>query len=283
MADLPDLDFLQVLGDRIAEVQLRYFGKMKPGDIDLKRKRDLLTIADTQTEEAVVDAIRSRWPGHSILGEEGGAAITDSDWCWIIDPVDGTTNFARGLPHFAASVGLYHKLKPVLGLVEAPAIRERFTAAKGEGAYLNGKRLRVSKVPDIEHSLIATGFAYVRNDVKRNNVDNFSKLVLQCHDLRRLGVASMDLAYVAAGRFDGYWELFLKPWDVAAGALLVREAGGRVTDFSGGEDWLFGENCVATNSRTHEELRKSLSGAEPNYTPSLRPIEARLKQRRSRK
>lgn len=279
MADLPDMDFLTTLGDRIAEVQLRHHGKLRPQDVDLKRRRDLLTVADTETERVVVDAIAARWPGHSILAEESAAALKDSDWCWIIDPVDGTTNFARGLPHFAASVALYHKLKPVLALVEAPALRERFTAALGRGAWLNGARLEVSVTPDLEHSLLATGFAYVRNDVKRNNVDNFSKLVLISHDLRRLGVASLDLAYVAAGRFDGYWELFLKPWDVAAGALLTREAGGRVTDFSGGEDWLFGENCVASNGCIHEALAAALSGPEPDYTPALREVHSRLRGR----
>jgi myo-inositol-1(or 4)-monophosphatase len=179
--------------------------------------------------------------------------------------VDGTTNYARSFPFFAASVALCHKGEPVLALVEAPRLGERFTAAKGEGAYLNGRRLKVSPTPGVAQAILATGFAYVRNEVQANNVDNFGRLVLACHDLRRAGAASLDLAYVAAGRFDGYWEPYLKPWDVAAGALLVTEAGGKITDFEGQGDWLFGENAVATNGLLHEELRMQLGSLDPGY------------------
>ncbi|MCC6151677.1 MAG: inositol monophosphatase [Planctomycetes bacterium] len=273
----PNLKFLDYLGKVIRRVHLRHFGKLKPNQIDLKRRRDLLTAADTETEHVVIAEIRKHWPEHSILGEESGAHLNDSEFCWIIDPVDGTTNFARGLPVFACSVGLCRRLTPVLGLVEVPYLREHFTAAMGKGAFLNGVRLKVSKVPDVHGALLATGFPYIRNEVKKNNVDNFGKLCLMCHDMRRLGVASVDLAYVAAGRFDGYWELYLKPWDVAAGALMVREAGGTVTDFEGGDDWLFGENCVASNKRLHEELRSHLSGTERGYKPWGREIEAKLR------
>jgi len=274
---LPNLKFLDYLGKVIRGVHLRHFGKLKPSQIDLKRRRDLLTAADTETERVVIAQIRRHWPDHSILGEESGAHLTHSEFCWIIDPVDGTTNFARGLPVFACSVGLCRRLKPVLGLVEVPYLREHFTAATGKGAFLNGVRLKVSKVPDVHGALLATGFPYIRNEVKKNNVDNFGKLCLMCHDMRRLGVASVDLAYVAAGRFDGYWELYLKPWDVAAGALMVREAGGTVTDFNGGDDWLFGENCVASNKHLHDELRSHLSGTERGYKPWGREIEAKLR------
>ena len=277
MSKAPDFSFLEHLGQIITEVQLRHFGKLKPGQIDLKRRRDLLTAADTETEAAVIAAISANWPEHAILAEESGARMTGSEYCWIIDPVDGTTNFASGLPVFACSVALCRRCEPVLGLVEVPYLREHFVAAKGEGAFLNGVRLKVSPVPDVHGALLATGFPYIRNEVERNNVDNFSKLVLMCHDMRRLGVASVDLAYVAAGRVDGYWELYLKPWDVAAGALMVREAGGRVTDFSGGDDWLFGENCVATNGVLHEELRGLLSGTEKDFKPWGREFESRLR------
>jgi myo-inositol-1(or 4)-monophosphatase len=272
----PNLRFLTHLGNVVRRVQMRHFGKLRPDQIDLKRRRDLLTAADTETESAVIAQIRKHWPQHSILGEESGAHLRQSEFCWIIDPVDGTTNFARGLPTFACSVALCRNLEPILGLVEVPYLRERFTSARGKGAFLNGKRLSVSQVPDIHSALLATGFPYIRNEVERNNVDNFGKLCLMCHDMRRIGVASVDLAYVAAGRFDGYWELYLKPWDVAAGALMVREAGGRVTDFRGGNDWLFGENCVASNGRLHDELRGLLSGTEQGYKPWGREIQKRL-------
>ena len=275
---VPDAEYLTVIAERVAEVQLRHFERLEPGQVDLKRRRDLLTVADQESERVIIAAIRERYPTHSILGEESGAHLADSDWCWIIDPVDGTTNFARGFPVFAASVALCHRGEPVLGLVEAPYLRERFVAEKGAGAFLNGRRLRVSDTPDIHTSLLATGFAYVRNEVDHNNVDNFGKLILKCHDIRRAGAASVDLAYVAAGRFDGYWEAYLKPWDIAAGCLLVREAGGTVTDFAGGTDWLFGENAVATNGRIHAELLGELSGTEQGYQPWGRDLEARLRR-----
>lgn len=278
MTQVPDSAFLTTIAERVAEVQLRHFERLAPGQVDLKRRRDLLTVADQESERVIIATIRERYPSHSILGEESGAHLSDSDWCWIIDPVDGTTNFARGFPVFAASVALCRRGEPVLGLVEAPYLRERFIAEKGAGAFLNNRRLKVSETPDIHTSVLATGFSYVRNEVSRNNVDNFGKLVLKCHDIRRAGAASVDLAYVAAGRFDGYWEAYLKPWDIAAGCLLVREAGGLVTDFAGGQDWMFGENAVATNGRIHAELLGELSGTEPGYQPWGRDLEARLRR-----
>lgn len=277
MTQLPDASFLTKLAAIAAEVHLRHFDKLDPSAVDIKRRRDLLTIADSETEAALIRAIKAAWPGHDILAEESGADVRGAEWCWIIDPVDGTTNFARGYPIFSASIALCRRGQPVLGLVTAPYLRETFVAELGGGAFLNGRKLAVSRTPDIHTSLLATGFSYVRNEVQRNNVDNFGKLVLKCHDIRRGGSASIDLAYVAAGRFDGYWEGYLKPWDVAAGALLVREAGGRVTDFAGGEDWLFGENAVATNGLIHDELRGELSGTEPGYQAWGRDIERKLR------
>jgi myo-inositol-1(or 4)-monophosphatase len=266
------------IADRVAEVQLKHFDRLQSDGIERKQSlRDLLTVADTESEQVIIKTIRERFPVHAILAEESGAHPTDSDSWWIIDPVDGTTNFARSFPFFAASVAFWHRGHAVLGLVEAPRLGERFIAERGSGATLNGRRLKVSDTPDIAHSVLATGFAYVRNEVQRNNVDNFSRLVLKCHDIRRAGAASLDLAYVAAGRFDGYWEAYLKPWDIAAGGLLVTEAGGRVTDFAGGDDWMFGENAVATNGRIHEELSGELSGKEPGRTPWGREHEARMR------
>lgn len=279
MTQTPDIAFLTRIANHVNEVQMRYFDKLDDADIERKdtRRRDLLTIADKESERVIIEAIREAFPGHSILAEETGAHLQASPWCWIIDPVDGTTNYARSFPFFAASVALCHKGEPVLALVEAPRLGERFTAAKGEGAYLNGRKLKVSRTPGVAQAILATGFAYVRNEVQANNVDNFGRLVLACHDLRRAGAASLDLAYVAAGRFDGYWEPYLKPWDVAAGALLVTEAGGKITDFEGQADWLFGENAVATNGLLHEELRMQLGSLDPGYQSWGRKIETQIR------
>ncbi len=257
---------------------MRYFDKPDLHATEVKgRYRDLLTIADSETEAAIIRTIRERFPTHAVLAEETGADLTESDSWWIIDPVDGTTNYARGFPFFAASVAYWHNGQAALALVEAPRLGERFMAERGGGATLNSRRLQVSDTPDIRRSILATGFSYVRNEVERNNVDNFSRLVLKSHDIRRPGAASLDLAYVAAGRFDGYWEPYLKPWDIAAGCLLVTEAGGRVTDFSGGDDWLFGENAVASNGSVHNELLAELSETERGHKPWGREFEALLR------
>ncbi|MCA8918972.1 MAG: inositol monophosphatase, partial [Planctomycetes bacterium] len=208
MTQIPDTEVLTKIAERVSSVHLKYFERLEEAQIEHKgeRHRDLLTIADSEAERVIIDIIHEHFPGHGILGEETGADLRDSDYVWIIDPVDGTTNFARSFPFFSASVGCWHRGEPLLALVEAPYLRERFIAERGSGAFLNGRRLRVSDTPDIAHSILATGFAYVRNEVSRNNVDNFGNLILKCHDIRRPGAASLDLAYVAAGRFDGYWE-----------------------------------------------------------------------------
>ncbi|MBX3460536.1 MAG: inositol monophosphatase [Planctomycetes bacterium] len=278
MSQVPDVSILTTIAQRVAQVQLRHFERLDQAAIESKgRHRDLLTIADSESERVIIDTVRERYPSHAILAEESGAHLTDSDTWWIIDPVDGTTNFARGFPFFAASVACWHKGQPVLALVEAPRLGERFIAERGSGATVNGRRLRVSDTTEISRSILATGFSYQRNEVQRNNVDNFSRLVLKCHDIRRPGAASLDLAYVAAGRFDGYWEPYLKPWDVAAGCLLVTEAGGRVSDFKGGQDWLFGENAAASNGHIHDELLADLSETEQGYQPWGRQFEQRLR------
>ena len=277
MTVLPDLEWFDALGDRVRALLMGHFDRLGDGDVELKRRRDLLTVADTAAEAMIVEAIRADFPEHSILAEESGADIRSSEFCWIVDPVDGTTNFARSLPMFAASVALCRLGEPVLAMVEGARLGERFLAAKGGGAFLNGERIEVSGAEGVSTALLATGFAYVRNEVERDNVDNFNRLILASHDIRRGGAASLDLAYVAAGRLDGFWEPYLKPWDVAAGALLVREAGGVVSDFSDGEDWLFGENIVADNGLFPAELLGQLSPVEAGREPWGREIEARLR------
>lgn len=278
---LPNTDFLRSLAEKVSEIQLHYFENLRPEDVDTKRRRDFLTVADSETEALIIREIQSHFPHHSILAEESGSHIQDSPYTWIIDPVDGTTNFARGFPMFSASIALCEGLTPILGLVVAPYLREVFIAEKGQGAFLNDRRLRVSTTPDVASAILATGFAYVRNEVQNNNIADFSRLILECHDIRRAGAASVDLAYVACGRFDAYWEPYLKPWDVAAGALLVTEAGGQITDYAQGDEWLFGENLVASNGRIHAELASGLTPLDENYETWGRDIQARIRENRS--
>jgi myo-inositol-1(or 4)-monophosphatase len=263
-------------------ILMRHFDRLTAGQVVMKDgQRDLLTVADSESEAFVIAAIRELFPRHGILGEETGHFPGSGDgagFLWVIDPLDGTTNYARSFPFFACSIGVLWRGEPVAGVVEAPRLAETFAAASGQGAWLNGSRIRVSAGSELGRAILATGFSYNRNTVARNNVDNFGKLVLKVHDIRRAGAASVDLGYVAAGRFDGYWEMYLKPWDVAAGALVVREAGGKVTGFDGSDDprsWLWSEHLVATNGAIHAELRGELSGTEPGYAPVWARLGAR--------
>jgi myo-inositol-1(or 4)-monophosphatase len=200
-----------------------------------KGEVDLVTRADQASEELILQAVRSRFPGHGILAEESGTAggREGSRWVWVVDPLDGTTNFAHGLPIWSVSIGILRDGQPRVGVVFDPTRDECFTAVRGRGAHLDGRPIRVSAARALEHALLVTGFPY---DVRRsaeNNLDHFARFATRSRAVRRLGSAALDLAYVACGRFDGFWELKLHPWDVAAGWLLVEEAGGVVTRFAG--------------------------------------------------
>ena len=228
-------------------------------------RRELVTAADRAAEQIVVGGLLAAFPAHAVLAEEGvlttqGRASKDAEWTWIVDPLDGTTNFVHGLPHFAVAIALAVRNEPVVGVVHAPALGETFVGARGLGAsraFADGReqRLQVSKTAAFADALLATGFSYNRNEPGRDdNTGHIAAILPHCRDLRRLGSAELDLCYVAAGTYDGYWERYLAPYDVAAGAVLVREAGGRVSDWRGGEDWLFGEQVVASNNHLHGEL-----------------------------
>jgi len=224
-----------------------------------KGRIDLVTDADLAAENHIRARIAREFPEHDLYVEEGERTERGADSRWFIDPLDGTINFVRSHPMYAVSLGLEHRGEMVLGVVYAPVFDEMFAAEKGGGATLDGRPIRVSDTAVLEESVVATGFPYDRAEVPDNNVDNFARLVLEVRGIRRGGSAALDLAYVAAGRFDGYWELHLAPWDVAAGVCLVREAGGVVTDVRGGEGWLFGRNLVASNGRIHAAIRGALS------------------------
>lgn len=226
------------------------------GRVDQKASAtDLVTAVDREAEEHVVRRIRERFPDHAILSEESGEVGGNStSHRWILDPLDGTRNYVYGFPFYSVSLALVVGGRTEVGVVEVPYLRESFWARRGGGAFLNGERIHVSERQRFDDALFSTGFACVRAGLKRNNIPPTARILDRTHDIRRTGSAAMDLCYVACGRLDGFWELALAPWDVAAGGLIVEEAGGRATDFSDGPNWLFGREMVATNGSLHRSL-----------------------------
>ncbi len=231
----------------------------RPVEISYKGEVDIVTQADKRSEQAIVTFLRKRFPGHAIVAEEGGGQETNSRYRWHVDPLDGTTNFAHGYPCFAVSIGLEEDGELVAGVIYQPVAQELFTAAKGEGAWLNGKPIRVSSIGRLATSLLSTGFPSVKR-ASNPNIHYYWDFTLLSHGVRRDGSAALDLASVACGRFDGFWEFGLHSWDTAAGVLLVREAGGRVTTFSG-QDYRPGDHeTLASNGLVHEEMRQVAAG-----------------------
>jgi myo-inositol-1(or 4)-monophosphatase len=223
-------------------------------EISHKGEVDLVTEADRAAEATVVTVIRDTFPRHDILAEEADYGHSGSAYRWIIDPLDGTTNYAHGFPWFAVSIALEVEGEVRLGVVYNPFQRELFFAERGEGAYLNEVQIRVSTTARLDRALLATGFPYDRKTSPVNNYDHFLHFQQAAQACRRAGAASLDLAYTAAGRLDGYWEMKLKPWDVAAGQLLVTEAGGQVSDFDGRPLDINGQECLASNGLIHEGM-----------------------------
>ena len=233
--------------------QLLHEGLARPHEIRFKGAIDLVTEMDVAAEELILAAIRARYPAHAILAEESGATEAASGYKWVVDPLDGTTNYAHGLPIFCVSIGLEKDGEPVLGVIYAPALGELYAAAAGEGATLNGQPIQVSTVEALDRSLLVTGFPY-DVQVKASNVAHFSRFIHKAQAVRRLGSAALDLAWVAAGRFDGFWEPRLAPWDLCAGSVIVREAGGKVTGYGGGPFSIYGKEVLASNGRVHDAM-----------------------------
>ena len=221
--------------------------------IEYKGEADLVTIADRTSEALIRERIRAQWPSHDILGEEGGLRDTGSEYRWYVDPLDGTTNFAHGFPVFCVSLGLEYKGQTIAGVIFDPTRDELFAAEKGSGARLNGQPMHVSKTTNLAECLVATGFPSHKRH-KNPNIFFYHHITLHTHGVRRAGSAALDLCCVASGRFDGFWEFKLNPWDTAAGVLLVEEAGGKVTDFSGGAFQLDSRETLASNGLVHEAL-----------------------------
>lgn len=222
-----------------------------------KAHLDFVTEVDRLAEAEIIKELRRAFPTHGFLGEESGQ-VGPTKQQWVIDPLDGTSNFLRGFPHFAVSIALVEKGEPVLGVVFDPLRDELFTAEKGRGALLNDRRLRVTPRKGIEGALIATGFPFRQRKLFDDHLNMVKALLKTGEDLRRTGSAALDLAYVACGRFDAYFEMGLQPWDMAAGVLLVREAGGQVTDMRGGDGFLANGHIVAANLHVGGELRTAI-------------------------
>jgi myo-inositol-1(or 4)-monophosphatase len=243
-------------------VLMEYWSRRGSYPIQEKGKNDFVTIADRQAEEAVVGLIRERFPDHSIMAEESSPSTGPSAYRWYIDPLDGTTNFIHGYPLFSVSVGLADAQGMRAAAVFDPLRNEMFTAARGRGAFLNGEPIRVSAAEKLSQALLVTGFPFRSLDRLDAFLASFRSFILGASGIRRDGSAALDLAYVACGRYDGFWEMSLSPWDVAAGSLLVREAGGVVTDFRGRDDFLRTGDIVAANLNVHPPMLRVLRESE---------------------
>jgi len=225
----------------------------RPREISYKRPSDLVTDADRRSEALIIERLQSYFPKHAMVAEEGGGAKTESDYCWYVDPLDGTTNFAHGFPVFCVTLGLAYRGEVIAGVVYDPLRDELFAAERGSGAYLNNTRIHVSKTAKLSESLVATGFPPFALD-HQLNIEYYSRFTKLSHGIRRAGSAALDLCSVASGRFEGFWELKLNPWDKAAGTLMVTEAGGRVSDLKGGAFDLLADEVFASNGLVHEAM-----------------------------
>ncbi|UCD19970.1 MAG: inositol monophosphatase [candidate division WOR-3 bacterium] len=245
-------DLAQSVGDRIAKNAVRQIRVSFKGEIDL------VTQFDRQAQDFIVNAMTKGYPEYGVLSEENVSTGKGRPVRWIVDPLDGTTNFAHGLPIWAISIALEVEKEVVLGVVYDPTRKEIFTAIIDRGARLNGRRIYVSTTRRLGHSLLVTGFPYDIRRTKNNNLRQFGKFAVRARAVRRLGSAALDLCYTACGRFDGYWELKLSPWDQAAGSLILREAGGRVTDFAGRKFSIYGDEVLGTNGLIHGQMMSVL-------------------------
>lgn len=247
-------------------ILLRNFEHVDPLTITSKGLNDFVSEVDRRAEQAIIEVLRGKYPHHGILAEESGAQHGD-DYQWVIDPLDGTTNYLHGLPQFSVSIALKHKGRLEHALVYDPLREEMFTASRGSGAQLNDRKIRVSARKGLEGALLGTGFPYREHRHLDAYLGMFKSLLQDTAGIRRPGSAALDLAYVASGRFDGFWELGLSEWDVAAGALLIREAGGLVTDIGGGEQYLATGNIIAGGMKVHHAMLRAI---HPHLDDTLR-------------
>ncbi|MFH1544704.1 MAG: inositol monophosphatase family protein [archaeon] len=224
-----------------------------------KSEKEILTKADLEAEKKIISTIKESFPDHSIYSEEKGKEETSSDYCWIIDPIDGTTNFAHGLPFFCTAIGLKQGEEIILGVVLDPFHEELFVAEKGKGAFMNGKRISVSRKTDLRDCFFATGFAYERGPLMEKTLSLIKTFLVKSKSFRRLGSAALDMCFVSCGRFDFYWEYNLRPWDIAASSIIVKEAGGTITQPDGTALPEFPSHVLASNGLLHEGLIKIIN------------------------
>lgn len=254
-------------------VILRHMDRVQDLSVDAKGRNDFVTNVDRQAEAAIIQTLHKAYPKHGILAEESGyngPGDVRDEYLWIIDPLDGTTNYIHGFPQFAVSIALQHRGKLDQGVVYDPFKNELFSASRGGGAQLDGKRIHVSKQTRLDGALLGTGFPFKDMENLDRYMETFRALVTQTAGIRRAGAAALDLAYVANGRLDGFWEYGLKPWDMAAGALLIEEAGGIISDLAGGENFLESGNIMGGAPRIHELMQDTLDiTRKPNRRSSI--------------
>lgn len=255
------IDFIKSLAQEAGTMALEQGKTLSADSLEFKNDKDIVTVVDKAVEKFIVERIAKAYPSHATYGEEFGRSRgVVSDYCWVIDPIDGTTSFVHGQPFYSVSIALRYKDVPVLAAVCAPRLGEIFYAERGAGAFVNGERMKVSRRAKLIDSVLSTGFACLRANLQKNNLDAFCRIVPKLRGVRRYGSAAIDMAFVAAGRLEGFWEMQLQPYDIAAGELLVTEAGGHVSDFSGRSDFPLA-GTLATNGLINEELLPLLKGA----------------------
>lgn len=265
MGYLTMLERATVIAHEAGEIIARDFPRGSLDRVDFKGSVNPVTDTDAEAETLIRDRLRDAFPDHRLLAEEAGGDRWREPGApiWLVDPLDGTNNFAHGFPHVGVSLALLEEQQPVVGVVYDPLREETFSATVGGGAALNGEPVRVTEVEDLTDAFLATGFPYDRRTAPDNNVTRLDHFLRRSQGVRRAGAAVLDLSYVACGRLDGFWEIRLHPWDVAAGILIVREAGGQATDFKGGPDCVSGRRIVASNGLIHEQmLRVIRQGSE---------------------
>ncbi len=263
-------DFLETAIQAAREagkILMKNYGKVPAGDIRKKETNDFISFVDEQSEKIILDIIFEKYPDHQILAEESGKKDNESEYTWIIDPLDGTTNYLHSIPVFAVSIALKKKTETIAGVVYNPLTNELFSAEKNNGAFLNDNPITVSKNATLKESFIATGFPFKPKHKLPEYLKAFENIFEECVGARRLGAAAIDLVYVACGRFDGFWEIGLKPWDMAAGEIIVKEAGGKITDFWGQNYYISNSYVIASNSLIHQQLKDKINEAFPFFKP----------------